>query len=160
MGERGPAAKPQALKKMQGTYRPDRDGGADDALDDRKPYCPGWLDEDARKEWRRIAGPLHEAGLLKWVDQAALAGYCQAYARWKAAEETVAKSGLLIKTTKGNVIQNPAVGIANTALRDMLRIAKEFGMTPSARARIVVGDGGEAKEMTLADALFQMVANE
>lgn len=148
--------KPQAQKKLEGTYRPDRDPGTDDRLSGKKPTCPTWLDKYAKGEWRRMANELHRAGLLKFVDRAALAGYCQAYSRWRKAEELVQQSGLLIKTTNGNVIQNPSVGIANRAMRDMLNISKEFGMTPSARSRLSVPDPG-VKELTLADELMSIV---
>jgi len=42
----------------------------------------------------------------------------------------------MIKTTNGNAIQNPLVGMANRAMADMVRYATEFGMTPSSRSRI------------------------
>ena len=78
------------------------------------------------------------------VDRAALAAYCQAYARWAQAERSIAKmaerdlltGGLMIKTSNGNAIQNPLVGTANQAMAAMMRFATEFGMTPSARSRI------------------------
>jgi P27 family predicted phage terminase small subunit len=50
-----------------------------------------------------------------------------------------ATQGLIIKTTNGNAIQNPLIGIANKAHNDMVRYVVEFGMTPSARSRIQVG---------------------
>ena len=54
----------------------------------------------------------------------------------RLAEADKATGGLLIKTSNGNAIQNPLVGIANKAAADMVRYAAEFGMTPSARSRI------------------------
>jgi P27 family predicted phage terminase small subunit len=89
---------------------------------------------------------LVDAGILTPVDTAPLAAYCQAYGRWVQAEKVIAAmaerdeltKGLMIKSAKGNPIPNPLVGIANVALRDMVRIAAEFGMTPSARSRIKV----------------------
>ncbi len=45
------------------------------------------------------------------------------------AERDQLTSGLMIKTTNGNPIQNPLVGIANRAMVDMVRYAAEFGMT-------------------------------
>jgi phage terminase small subunit len=48
------------------------------------------------------------------------------------AEKVQVTGGLMIKTTNGNAIQNPLVGTANTAARDMLRFASEFGLTPVA----------------------------
>jgi P27 family predicted phage terminase small subunit len=46
------------------------------------------------------------------------------------------KTGLIIKTTNGNIIQNPLVGIANKAWGEYLRFAQEFGLTPASRTRI------------------------
>lgn len=42
----------------------------------------------------------------------------------------------MIKTSNGNVIQNPLVGTAHKAPYDMMHYAAEFGMTPSARSRL------------------------
>jgi phage terminase small subunit len=47
-------------------------------------------------------------------------------------------------TTNGNAIQNPLIGTANKAASDMVRYAAEFGMTPSARARISAQPPGGA----------------
>ena len=108
------------------------------------PSPPPELSDDAKVEWGRVADRLYRAGTLSEVDRGALAAYCQSYGRWIQAERTLAKlaeadkatGGLLIKTSNGNAIQNPLVGIANKAASDMVRYAAEFGMTPSARSRI------------------------
>lgn len=82
-------------------------------------------------------------GLLSNIDRAALAAYCQAYGLWVQAERALkamargnVTGGLLVRTTNGNAIQNPLIGIANKAKADMVRYAAEFGMTPSARSRV------------------------
>ena len=70
--------------------------------------------------------------------------YCQAYARWRRAEEAIQEiakkdpenGGLVLVTTNGNIVQNPLVGIANTSMRDAIRYGAEFGLTPSSRARL------------------------
>lgn len=153
----GTIPKPQALKKRQGTYRKDRDkGNLDEALPKKKPTCPSWLDDDAKKEWRRISKDLYEAGLLRNVDGTALANYCHNYSTWKQASLLVQEKGLLIKTTNGNIIQSPALGIANVAGREVMKALKEFGMTPSSRARLVP-DNDEEKESTLEEQLFRLV---
>ena len=56
------------------------------------PRCPDHLDHVARKEWRRLATPLHTAGLLTLADRAALAAYCQAWSRWVEAEQKLAEN--------------------------------------------------------------------
>lgn len=149
-------AKPQALKKLQGTYRKDRDGGADSALNKTKPRCPAWLSKDAKAQWKKISKDLYEAGLLRNVDGDALAAYCNAYALWKEATLVVQEKGILIKGKKGIPYQNPALGVANIQSREMVKLLKEFGMTPVSRARLVP-DKPEEKELTLAEQIFNTV---
>ena len=55
-------------------------------------------------------------------------------------------AALMIKTTSGNAIQNPLVGIANKAKADMVRYAAEFGMTPSARSRVTATPDDKKQE--------------
>lgn len=108
------------------------------------PECPPWIHALAKEEWERLAEPLYEMGVLTSIDQTALAAYCMAYARWRQAEqdlENMARGddlthGVLLRTKEGNPVQNPLVGVANVARRDMLRLAAEFGLTPSSRTMI------------------------
>lgn len=152
----GRPPKPKATKILQGTYRPDRDGGADAALGKSKPYCPSWLDDDAKNEWKRISNELYDAGLLLKVDGTALANYCVNYSIWKQASLKVQKHGIIIKTKNGHMIQSPALNVANVAARDMMKALREFGMTPSSRATLVP-DKPEEKELTLAEQIFNTV---
>ena len=82
-------------------------------------------------------------GLLTDVDRAALAAYCQAWARWIEAEEAIREHGMVVETDKGNLIQSPYVGIANQAMKQMRAFLVEFGMTPSSRSRVSVPDNPE-----------------
>jgi len=112
------------------------------------PSPPAELSEDALAEWNRVASDLYGLGILTAIDRAALAAYAQAYGRWVQAERAAARmadkdqltSGLMIRTTNGNAVQNPLIGVANKAMADMVRYAAEFGMTPSARSRIQGAD--------------------
>jgi P27 family predicted phage terminase small subunit len=94
------------------------------------------LTEVARKEWRRLAKPLYDMGVLSVTDRAALAAYCQAWARWVEAEEHLQKGPVLIKAPSGYVQQSPWYGIANKQLEIMGRYMAELGLSPSARARL------------------------
>lgn len=124
------------------------------------PDPPKHLHEYAVEEWDRVSPYLYNVGCLTFIDRAALAGYCQAYARWRVAEERFAEvakldpasGGILARTKAGNVIQNPLLSTANAALRDMLRFAAEFGMTPSSRARL--SDSGERPKDPIAAKFF------
>lgn len=120
--------------------------------------CPRHLDRGARREWHRISGELYVAGLLTVVDRAMLAAYCQAYSRWFEAERQLAKTSLVIETDKGNLMAHPLVGIANRSMVLMLKFAIEFGMTPSARARVKAEP--LKPETSLVELLFSGVSNE
>ena len=103
---------------------------------DALPRCPAHLTEVARKEWRRLAKPLFDMGVLSVTDRAALAAYCQAWARWVEAEEHLQKGPALLKTPSGHVQQSPWLSIANKQLEIMGRYMAELGLSPSARARL------------------------
>jgi P27 family predicted phage terminase small subunit len=142
----GRKPKPTALKELAGNpgHRP---------LNRREPKptgtptCPSHLDADAKKEWRRISKELTSLGLLTSVDRAALAAYCSAWSRWVHADTQVQKFGAVIKSPKsGYPIQNPFVGVANTALDLMRKFLVEFGMTPASRSRIQVAPVAVAED--------------
>jgi P27 family predicted phage terminase small subunit len=104
----------------------------------RLPGCPGHLQGEARKEWQRTGRKLLECGLVTEIDGAALALYCQAWARWVEAEQNLARFGVVIKSPNGFPIQSPYLAIANKAMDQMTKLLTEFGMSPSSRTRVAV----------------------
>lgn len=80
-------------------------------------------------------------GVLTLVDVQAFAGYCQAYARWKEAEEFLTQHGSIFKTPSGYLQQVPQVSIAQQNLKIMQSFCAEFGLTPATRARIIAAGG-------------------
>ena len=143
---RGRKPLPSHLKLVKGTARGELKKRRADKIEFEVslPMPPPHLCDEAKVEWGRVASMLYALRLLSDADIAALAAYCQAWAIFKQATETLqlmakgdpVTKGLLIKTSNGNAIQNPILGIANKAAADMVKYAAEFGMTPSARARI------------------------
>ncbi len=139
MGTRGRKPKPTALKVLEGNpgKRPLNEN--EPKPEKKAPKCPAWLEPEAKKEWRRMSKILLELGILTEIDTSAFAGYCQAYARWKEAEEFLTKHGTIFKTPSGYIQQVPQVSIAQTYLKIMKDFCTEFGLTPSARSRIHAG---------------------
>ena len=123
-------------------------------IDLAEPTPPPFLNDDAKVEWGRVCSLLYRVGLMTEADRAALGAYCQAYGVWAQAERAIQQlqaggkelNGLLMKTTNGNVIQHALIGIANKARGDVVRYAAEFGMTPSARARVQAAPPDGEKE--------------
>lgn len=144
MATPGRKPKPTELKVLEGNPGKRALNQAEPKPQKCAPKCPTWLDKEAKKEWKRLATELEELGILTQVDMAAFAGYCQAYARWKEAEEFIAKHGTIIKSPSGYWQQVPQVSIAQSYLKIMNKFCEQFGLTPSSRSRIVAGGTSES----------------
>ena len=84
---------------------------------------------------------LENAGLTAEVYHAGLEAYCVSYSLWKEAIENVFDKGTVVKAPKsGHPMQNPYLSIANKQFTNMHKIMAEFGLTPSSKTKIVVGD--------------------
>ena len=97
MATRGRKPLPTALKVLEG----DRGKGRR-PLNTDEPMppqvnveCPDWLMPEAQQEWQRLAPSLIAMGVLTEHDLEAFAGYCQAYARWREAEEFLSQHGTI-----------------------------------------------------------------
>ena len=126
---------PTALKILQGNpgHRP---LNQNEPQPDRGAEMPDDLTTDAKKHWPKIATQLEAAGLLTKIDAAALALYCEAYARWRDACANVTRYGTVVKSPKGYPIQSPYLSIANRAHEQMVSLLKEFVMTPASRSKV------------------------
>ena len=146
MATRGRKPKPTALKILEGNP-------GKRLLNENEPIppkgnikCPTWLLPEAKKEWKRLAPSLEAMGVLTMADLTAFEGYCQAYARWKEAEAFITQHGSIFQTPSGYVQQVPQVSIAQTNMKIMLKFCEQFGLTPSARSRIVGGENSDEED--------------
>lgn len=156
MGRRGPPPKPTKLKLLTGNP-------GKRAINHREPKpapaakgarkVPVWMPPDGKREWKRVVPELERLGLLTKVDDAALEGYCNAYARALQAGRHVKKNGITIVTDKGFIIAHPAVSMEKNAWAQVRQFGSEFGLTPSARTRIQVDK--DPPQDTDADFLFK-----
>lgn len=153
MATRGRKPKPTALKVLEGNPGKRPLNELEPKPKKQAPSCPSWLEPEAKKEWRRMAKILESIGILTEIDKAAFAGYCQAYARWKEAEEFLTKHGTIFKTPSGYIQQVPQVSIAQTYLKIMKDFSSEFGLTPASRTRIQIN----TKEVESDDPMEKML---
>ena len=147
MAQRGRKPKPTVLKILEGNPGKRPLNINEPIPKNKAPKCPTWLELEAKKEWRRASKQLEQLGILTEVDMAAFAGYCQAYARWKEAEEFISKHGSIIKTPSGYWQQVPQVSIASSYLKIMSRFCEQFGLTPAARSRIAADKVSDNEDM-------------
>ena len=155
MAQKGRKPKPTAVKVLEGNPGKRPLNALEPQPIKKAPKCPDWLNLEAKQEWKRLAGNLEALGTLTELDMAAFAGYCQAYARWKEAEEFIEKHGTIVKTPSGYWQQVPQVSIAQSNLKIMLKFCSEFGLTPSSRSRIIAN---EAKDQEVDEMEFLLMA--
>lgn len=123
-----------------------------------EPDRPTFLAAEAKREWDRIAPELKKARLLARIDRAALALYCQCWARWVWAERELAKAmatatrreaeaiaagkewtggdGITIPTPSGHMTYSPHWVVANKAMEQVNRYLSNFGMSPASRKQV------------------------
>ena len=144
MGRRGPAPTPTPLLTLRGsTLVTQRRLRGEVKPPPGAPPCPEWLDAESKAAWRQLVPTLELMGILTKVDANALARYCKLWARWRSMEDFIDAKGVMypLKGDDGKVKcfqQWPQVAIANKLAQQLTRLEAEFGMTPSARARIQV----------------------
>ena len=103
------------------------------------PPCPTWLNAKAKKHWSTLGPVLVQAGLLSGVvgDVFGLhcdnmAAYEEALSRLKNIEEWVAK------TPNGFEVQAAWLQIRNKLQEQIIKTARECGLTPAARSSVKV----------------------
>jgi P27 family predicted phage terminase small subunit len=141
MARRGPPPQPTDLRLLRGNPGKRRINTREPRPPVTTPSCPRWLSPEAKRAWRETVPVLKEMRILTRIDRDALAAYCQAYARWKAAEQFLDQHGEVypIRDESGKIKYMqafPQVFIARSALQTLRSYQQEFGMTPSARTRV------------------------
>lgn len=121
MATAGPKPKPTALKLLEGETRTERLNRSEPSFGRPIPDPPRWLKRKAaRQKWAELYPIFERAGVFQRSDVDALGKYCQL---WAVAQDHTSLNDL-IKSS-----------------RELRQYWGEFGMTPSARSRLVAGDG-------------------
>jgi len=123
-------------KVIQGTFRKDRANPDEPKPKVGIPSPPDFLNADALQEWGRMSEKLYQLGMLAEIDRGIFAAYCQAFGRWAEAERLIKEKGFLVKTSNGNIIQSPIVGIANKAMKEMRDAASLMGIPATMRTKV------------------------
>lgn len=140
----GPTRKPEALAELEGNpgKRPYGDTPKPKA---GAPKPPHFLKGEAMAEWGRVVPELDAIGLLSVVDRAAMTAYCQSWATFVAATEDINERGVMVEGRDDTLVKNPSVQLQRDALANIKIWCTEFGLTPSARARMrLPSEGGES----------------
>lgn len=145
----GNPAKPAALRNLEGDRNKAGKRAAAVANPEPRrgaPRPPDWLKGEALAEWGRVVPELVAIGLLSVVDRAALTAYVNAWATFVSASADIEDRGTIVRGRDGNSVKNPSVGMQRDALQQIKVWCGEFGLTPSARARMALPGEAPAGE--------------
>lgn len=138
---------PTEMKKQIGTARADRilenEWKPEGITNIPTPSAGSNFDEISKEVWYRHLYALTEANVITSVDIEQFEIYVLNLQRHRKMEEKINEEGEIIFNDKGVPMINPAVRVLNMAADKVIRLAGEFGLTPSSRTRI--GTTGKVK---------------
>lgn len=112
---------------------------------------PAWLSARARRVWDSLAPDLAAKGVLTAWDVHAFADFCAAVPINQDAMSDVAQNGASCTTVvrelpDGSLVyelrRNPAWQVARESSALITTVGGRFGLTPSDRAQLKIGEGG------------------
>lgn len=122
--------------------REDRDEDAqvaNAAVDLGMPPCPAWLNKNAKKHWDTLGPVLVQAGLLSVVDGDVFGLHCDNMAAYAEAMQRLTEvEKWVAKTPNGFEVQAAWLQIRNKLQEQIIKTAREFGLTPAARSNVRV----------------------
>lgn len=101
---------------------------------------PTHMGVESRKVWRRIIRDYGATGVLTAADADILRSYCDAVARYEKASAMLDLSGPLIKGRHGEPVKSPLHQIVRDNAVLVRSLARELGLTPSARTGLTGKD--------------------
>jgi P27 family predicted phage terminase small subunit len=113
---------------------------------------PTWLiDNEAKKEWKRLVKELDKIDIIGNLDKNNLAGYCNAFANYQKATKELKNAPFCVEkeTRSGTVIvRNPLIDIQKLYAEEMRKFASLCGLTIDSRLKAAVTKT-EKKEDTI-----------
>ena len=155
MTKPGPRRTPIATLKLQGSRLTKAREKAEPKPKAGRPRRPKGLSKDEACIWNQVCPILEAMRVLTVADCNMLEQYCALFVRWRVAKDFLMehgeffvvyqrrRNGTCILDDKGKkMIQSmppfPQVAIEKNTGIQLLKIAQEFGLTPSARASLSI----------------------
>jgi P27 family predicted phage terminase small subunit len=137
---KGRKPKPVAFRVIEGNREHRPLNAKEPKPKSEAPPRPRFLKGEELKVWKYVTGELLKMGTLASSDQGDIVSYCHWWGSLaKAKTKLLSSEGNdpeVIKTTSGNYIQNPWLGIANTAAKELTKVCEKLGLDPTSRTRI------------------------
>lgn len=138
MGKRGPKPLPTAILEARGSREvASRAGEPKPPLG--APETPNFLEGDSLATWNQLVPQVLAMGVLTTIDWAALARYCCLWVQWVRCIKFVEANGMTYEVNNGQCqAMYPEVGQITKLSTVLSKLEADFGLTPSARARLSV----------------------
>lgn len=131
-----------AEKKLKGTHRPCRDpegGEVQVSVVNEMPEVPIILRGKAIEIWSTTVEELLQLGILHNIGLPLLTAYCVELGRYfDLVGQLRTEKTMLYKSPKGYSQVSGKMSAARGSLESAMKIAKEFGLTPSSMSKIGV----------------------
>lgn len=148
----GRIPKPTAVKKMEG-----RKYGLNENEPQPLPMTleslspPEFLSDEAKEIWASAAKRLIDLGVLTEMDAPAFSIMCMTYGEMMIAYKSL-QEGERISDEHGGKHRSPMAVSWDREFDKLLKMLKEFGMTPASRAKIITnlppeGKGGKFEDL-------------
>jgi P27 family predicted phage terminase small subunit len=133
MGSRGPKSAPTAIKLAKGERRPSRVNHSEPDLPAVSSLpTPRGLTGAGKREWKRIAAILRDAGILRETDTVVLENYCRSLTNLRDFETKAVEFG------PEKAIATGIQGVVIKLRAQVNALGRELGLTPSSRSSIHV----------------------
>ncbi|MEN7549305.1 phage terminase small subunit P27 family [Rapidithrix thailandica] len=149
--------KPDKLKELQGTDRPDRK--QKDSIQPEKlaevPKPPAWMNNTGKKLYKKLSQLLVDKKILTTFDINELETACHEYGKYLDFEKELKKEGyvydIMGTTATGEIFvkckaQRPEVALANKAQENAMKRFKLFGLNPTDRAKLNIIEEEEPED--------------
>ena len=153
MGRRGPTPTPTAELERRGSWRAGARKRAEPTAPQGRPAEPAGFADDELDVWRRTVDYIEALGMLARTDEAVVARYAQKLAGYWRDADTVRRLGpdevVEGKDGRPETRERSAAKRMSRIEGELIRLEREFGLTPAARAGLGnlasgsrPGDGG------------------
>lgn len=138
MGGKGPPKTPTAKLRLVGSHLAKSREGQEPVPPDRKPVAQIEMTDDEKKMYSQVCKMLRAMNIQAASDGNGIARYVRGLVRYNEVSEFLADRGDTYSGVDGTVKRYPQSTIRNELDASLLRLEREFGLTPSARASIHV----------------------
>ena len=144
----GRPAKPTSLKVLHGDHKknPRRLNANEPTPASGPVQPPSTLSDAALAVWERLGPDLQRTGVLTPWDADEFAVVCDAVARWQEASRVLDEEGPTGVNRFGERIVSPWFRVWMDASSALAKFGGRFGLSPSDRATLKVGDADTQKE--------------